>query len=145
MTLAQLNNNEQVVWEGTPSQWTNFAPFFVCTLFCWLGIPLLIILWRWLVVKNTKYVLTNERLFTYRGVLNKHVDELELYRVKDYAQFRPLLMRLVGLGCVSVVTSDRTHSVVNLNGIKDAGTVQGLLRNHVEACRQRRGVRELDA
>lgn len=145
MSMPHLNANEQIVWEGRPSQWNNAGTFFAATLFCWMVFPLLIALWQWLVVKNTRYVLTNQRLFTYRGVLNKHADELELYRVKDYALFKPFLMRLVGLGNVSLVTSDRTTPNVTLAGILESEKVQGMIRNESEACRIRRGVREFDA
>lgn len=105
---------------------------------------LLAMLWAYLVTKSTRYILSTERLFTYKGVLNKHVDELELYRVKDYSQYSPLAMRIVGLGCVHVETSDRSHPYVRIDGIKDAFFLQGALRQHTELCRRAKGVRELD-
>lgn len=101
-------------------------------------------LWSYLKVKTTRFVLTTERLFTYSGVLNKQIDELELYRVKDYSQYKPFVMRLAGLGCVSVETSDRSHPIVRIDGIKDPDFLQGLLRQHGELRRNARGVRELD-
>lgn len=107
-------------------------------------ISLALAVWNYLKIKTTRFVLTTQRLFTHTGVLNRQLDELELYRVKDYSQFTPFLMRLVGLGCVSVETSDRSHPVVNINGIKDPDFLQGLLRQHCELCRNERGVRELD-
>jgi uncharacterized membrane protein YdbT with pleckstrin-like domain len=145
MSTAPQNTNEQLVWEGRPSQWNNAGAFFAAGLFFWLVFPVLIALWKWLVIKNTRYVLTDQRLFTYRGVLNKHTDELELYRIKDYAQFKPLLMRMVGLGIVTLITSDRTTPTVSLKGILEADKVQGMIRDQTEASRIRRGVREIDA
>ena len=145
MATAHLNANESIVWEGRPSQWNNAGTFLGAILFFWLVFPMLMALWKWLVVKNTRYVLTNQRLFTYRGVLNQHTDELELYRVKDYSQFKPLLMRMAGLGIVTLITSDRTSPTVSLSGIAEADKVQGMIRNESEACRIRRGVREIDA
>ena len=46
-----------------------------------LGVLLLLLLW--IRVKSCSYRLTTQRLFVRRGWLAKHVNELELYRVKD--------------------------------------------------------------
>lgn len=77
-------SQEENVWSGTPSQVVNFGAFIIWGLLFFLVFPLFIILWKWLVVKNTKYEITTERLRTRHGVLSKKTDELELYRVKDY-------------------------------------------------------------
>ena len=77
-------SEEKRLWEATPSQASNLAYFIICGLLFWLVIPLFLILWRWLQTKSTKYELSNQRLITRYGVLNKKTDELELYRIKDY-------------------------------------------------------------
>ena len=138
------NNMSDVTWRGRPSQWVNFGWFVICGLFFWLVIPIFIALWQWLAVRNTRYELTSDRLFTYSGVLNKTVDELELYRVKDYSQSHPLLLRMVGLGNISLKTSDRTDPDVLISAIPDATEVRAMLRTNVEKCRTSRGVREID-
>ena len=74
---------EETLWSGSPSQVVNLGTFILLGIFFWLVAPLFIILWRWLVTKNIKYELTNERIITRLGVFNKTVDDLELYRVKD--------------------------------------------------------------
>lgn len=136
-----MNN---VIWRGQPSQWLNFGCFLICGLLFWLIVPIFIALWRWLVVRSMRYELTADRLFVYSGVLNKRIDELELYRVKDYSQSNPFLLRLVGLGNLTLYTSDRSDSTVQISAISDATQVRGLLREYVEKCRAKKGVRELD-
>lgn len=139
-----MNSQEKTVWVGHPSQWINLGWFIFGAVFFFLGIPMLIALWKWLVVRSTRYELTTERLLMTEGVLNKRVDELELYRVKDYSQFNPLLLRIVGLGNVTINTSDRSHPFVSIEAIADAAELQRLLRTHSEICRSKKGVRELD-
>ena len=78
------------------------------------------------------------------GVLNKRVDELELYRVKDYAMEQPLMLRLVGLGNVTMVTSDASTPTVAMRAIPGAEQVREKLRSAVQAERDRKRVRELD-
>ena len=131
-----------VIWRGKPSQLLNLGSFIVCGLLFWLVVPIFIALWRWLVIRNTRYELTSDRFFTYSGVLNKKVEELELYRVKDYSQNSPFLLSLAGLSNVVLESSDRTTPSVIIHGIKDATEVRQMLRTNVEACRRKNGVRE---
>lgn len=135
---------EREVWFGTPSQVVNLGTFIIMGIFFWLVFPLFIILWKWLVVKNIKYELTTERLRTRYGVLNKKIDELELYRVRDYQFEQPFFLRLFSLGNIVLQTSDRSHPEVTLRAIPDGENLRERLRTHVEACRTTKRVREVD-
>jgi uncharacterized membrane protein YdbT with pleckstrin-like domain len=135
---------EKDVWFGTPSQVINLGSFILLGLFFWLVIPLFVILWKWLVVKNIKYELTTERLRTRHGVFNKKMDELELYRVRDYKLDQPFFLRLFSLGNIVLQTSDRSHPRVVIQAIPDAEDLREQLRKHVEECRMRKRVREID-
>ena len=73
------NPSEHEVWQGAPSQWQNLGWWLSCALI----LPIPYALWRWLVVRNTRYVLTDQRLKSSRGVFNRVTDDLELYRIKD--------------------------------------------------------------
>lgn len=106
--------------------------------------PPLITLWRWLVVKNIKFELTTERLKTYHGVLNKHTDDMELYRVRDYKVERPFFLRLFSLGNVILMTSDKTTPTVVISAIKKSEEVREKIRPLVEARRDAKKVREID-
>lgn len=135
---------EKAVWLGTPSQVVNLGSFILLGLFFWLVIPLFVILWKWLVVKNTKYELTTERLRMRHGVLNKNTDDLELYRVRDYKLDQPFFLRIFSLGNIILQTSDKSHPHVVLKAIPNGEELREQLRTYVEACRTRKGVRELD-
>lgn len=135
---------ERTVWLGTPSQVINLGSFLLLGLFFWLIVPLFVILWKWLVVKNMKYELTTERLRMRHGVLNKKLDELELYRVRDYKLDQPFFLRIFSLGNIILQTSDRSHPTVVIQAIPEAEGLREQLRTYVEACRTRKGVRELD-
>lgn len=137
-------SEEKNIWFGTPSQVINLGTFIFMGLFFWLLFPLLVIVWRWLVVKNTKYELTNERLRTRYGVLNKKTDELELYRVRDYKFEQPLLLRLFSLRNIILETSDRSDPQIILHAIPNGEELREKLRTHVEKCRGQKRVREVD-
>ena len=135
---------EREVWSGTPSQVINLPTFVVCVLLFFLVIPVFYALWRWLVVKMTKYELTTERLRTRYGVLNRKTDELELYRVRDYKFDQPFYLRIFSLGNIIMDTSDRSHPRVTIRAIPNGEQLREQIRTHVEACRVAKRVREVD-
>jgi uncharacterized membrane protein YdbT with pleckstrin-like domain len=136
--------NEEVVWAGSPSQVVNLPVFVVCALLCWLVVPIFVALWKWLVVKNIRYELTTERLKLRQGVLNRILDEIELYRVRDYRLEQPFFLRIFSLGNIIVRTTDTTHPLLVLRAVRDGENVLEALRRNVEECRARKNVRALD-
>jgi uncharacterized membrane protein YdbT with pleckstrin-like domain len=135
---------ETPIWNGTPSQVLNLPTFILWGLFFWLVIPVFIMLWQWLVLKNTKYELTTERLKTRHGVLNKKMDDLELYRVRDYKLEQPFFLRLFGLANITLQTSDKSHPTVVIRAIPHGEQLREQIRSAVEACRVNKRVREVD-
>lgn len=135
---------EEVVWTGSPSQILNLPVYLVCGLLFWLIVPIFIAVWKWLVLRNVKYELTSERLKIRQGVLNKELDELELYRVRDYKLEQPFLLRIFSLGNITLRTSDTSHPYIVLRGIRDGEHVREQMRRHVEECRVKKRVLPLD-
>lgn len=131
---------EREVWSGTPSQWQNLGWWVACVLV----LPIPYALWRWLVVRNTRYVLTDQRLKSSSGVFNRGTDDLELYRIKDTRFAQSLWQRMVGIGDIELSTSDATTPLVRLANIRQADQVRDTLRGLVEKRRDAKRVRELD-
>jgi uncharacterized membrane protein YdbT with pleckstrin-like domain len=136
--------SEEQVWEGSPSQAVNLGLFVVCILTCWLVVPVLYAVWRWLQTRCTRFSLTSERLRITTGVLTRRTEEVELYRVKDTALTEPLFLRLFGLGTVEIATTDTSAPQVTLLAIAGAKEVREKIRMHVELSRRRRGVRDVE-
>ncbi len=156
--------SETVLWSGHTSQWVHFGYYLLCIIlavgivfaatipalftgglaYAALIIPVIMWLIRWFVTKSTSYELTTQRLRIRSGILNRRVDELELYRVKDYAMEQPLFLRIVGLGNLSMVTSDASTPTLAIRAIPDIEAVREKLRTAVQAERDRKRVRELD-
>ncbi|EDY85598.1 conserved hypothetical protein [gamma proteobacterium HTCC5015] len=135
---------EETVWVGSPSQVINIPSFVIYGLFFWLILPLFLILWKWLVVKNTGYEITTQRLKTSYGVLNKKVDELELYRVKDSQLEQPFVLRLFSLSNIVLMTSDRSHPTVVIKAVPNGQDLREKIREYVEERRDSKRVREVD-
>ena len=101
---------------------------------------LLVLLLVWIRVKSCSYRLTTQRLFVRRGWLAKHVDELELYRVKDVMVDQGGLQRLLGYGTITVLAADDTTPETDLAGISSPTKVKEMIRTQYRAARQREGV-----
>ena len=89
----------------------------------------------------TRYSLSEDRLFLSKGFLNLREDEVLLYRVRDIDTKRSLFQRILGVGTVTVVSSDRTSPNLVLKNIKDPIMVKELIHKQVEEMKIRRRVR----
>lgn len=157
---AASSPTESTLWKGHTSQWVHFWYYFFCLLlavaciggaFVTVGltvtglvVPLAMWVVRWWVTKSTSYELTTQRLKISSGILNKRLDELELFRVKDYSMNQPLFLRMLGLGNLAMVTSDASTPVIAIRAIPNVEEVRELLRTAVQSERDRKRVRELD-
>jgi membrane protein YdbS with pleckstrin-like domain len=105
-----------------------------------LTLGVLLLLFVWIRVKSCSYRLTTQRLFVRRGWLAKHLDELELYRVKDVVVDQGVLQRVLGYGTITVLADDDTTPKVDLARISSPTKVKEMIRTQYRASRQREGV-----
>ena len=130
--------DEKQIYIGRPSQILNIISFIIWS---WtLFIPIII----YLKTRFTVYEVTDQRIKLKTGILSQEIDECELYRVRDYKIVKPFFQRIFGLGKIELVTSDRSNSSINLNGIKDPENLYNLIRDNVEKIRRKTGTREVD-
>ncbi len=130
---------EQLVWSGSPSQWTNVWPIVIGVLFAWLIVPAVWAAWCILVVRCTRYEISTQRLRMLSGVFSKRTDEVELYRVRDTTLLQSFIQRLVGVGSIVVISSDATEAEAVLRSVREPIRVREFLRASVE--RRRRTTR----
>jgi len=131
---------DKVLWKGSPSQVTNLF-WFIFSIFI---IPIPIAAWKWIGTRLEIYELTEERIKDRYGVINKHVNMLELYRVRDYVLQQPWYLRIFGLGNIILITWEKTTKNFEINAIKKPEKLVELLRKRVEVCRVEKKVREVD-
>lgn len=153
-------SEEISLWKGSPSQWLNLwtyltalilivaisvAGFFTAGLaLISLILPVGWMLWKYLSVRCRTFELTTERLKIQEGVINQHLDEVELYRVKDVLMLRPWWMRLTGLATLLLETSDRSLPSLTIPAIRNGLELRENLRQYVEIQRDKKRVRETD-
>lgn len=158
-----MERSDRTLWQGVPSNVLLVSTVLImlclsgalgCSLyyfgFRWeivIGAAsflfLIAIFPAWLQLKFIHYRMTDTTLFIQRGFLNRKTDPVDLFRVLDVGTDEPLLMRLFGVGYVTVYSADTTHPIFKLIGVKDPLAVKELIRKHAAITRQQRGVREV--
>lgn len=136
----RTEHDTEPVWAAQEGHVASATYYLTCLLFCWLVIPILLALARFIRVSRHTYTLTEQRLREQSGVFFRRTEDLELYRVKDLSIEQPLLQRLVGCGRILLVTTDQSSPIVALEAIPNPVAVADLIRDYVERCRVNKGV-----
>ena len=89
----------------------------------------------------TRYRLSEDRLFCETGPLNTKSDEVLLYRVRDLRLTINLAQRILGVGTVCVISSDKSVPHLDLKNIKSPREVKELIHQNVEAAKDKRRMR----
>ena len=106
-----------------------------------VGLGLFLLARAGYLVASTRYRLTTQRLFAETGLIAKNLEEVELFRVKDVTLRQGVLDRLLGVGTVTVLSTDDTAPELELAGIRDPLAAKEVLRTAFRAARQREGLR----
>lgn len=77
---------------------------------CWVLVGLIIIglFLKTLKLKTTYYEVTVDRIEWNRGILNRKVDNIDMFRILDLKLRRNILDCILGIGKITLVTSDKT-------------------------------------
>jgi len=103
-----------------------------------IGAGLLVL--RWLVWKTQVYSVSTDRIEYERGILIKHINNLDLWRVEDIDYGQTLVERLFGLGTITVIAKDETDPVLRIGPIRSARQVYDDLKHAVTKTDRRRGI-----
>ena len=163
MSTPNETPQETVVWRGTPSQWTNFTTYLFCLLLAGAVVAGYMFvsppqpldsggagctrsldagsLHRHPVPTIRSHL---QRVKVTTGLLSRHTNEIELYRVRDYSIVEPFWLRLVGCGNIVLMTADASTPNFMLRAVPHAATLKDRIRTNTERMRQRRGVRSLE-
>ena len=91
----------------------------------------------WLKLRSTMYIVTNQRVMIEEGILTKTVNEIDLRYVDDSQFFQGLTDRILGIGNVSLHSSDANTPTYKLRSIRDPRSVRELIRAHAYQVSQR--------
>ena len=135
------DHSERTLFEIGPSPKAYLGSILFGIPLVFLLVGVFMLLGVWYKVASRRYRLTNQRLFVQRGLVAKHLEEVELFRVKDVTVRQGILQRILGCGTVTVLSTDDTTPVVQLSGIANPVEIKESIRNAFRAARKREGMR----
>lgn len=91
-------------------------------------------------ISFTRYALSEDRLFQSIGFFSIRDEEILLYRIRDINTHRTLWNRLLGVGSITVMSSDKSAPTLVLKNIKSPIATKELLHQQVEEMKIRRRV-----
>lgn len=88
-------------------------------------------------LRSTLYTVTNQRVIIETGLIAKALSEIDLRYVDDSQFSQGVVHRMLGIGNVTLYSSDTTTPVYMLRSIRDPRGVRELIRAHAYKVSQR--------
>lgn len=152
---------EEELWEGGYSAkdmvgtWVMLAIGSVALLilplfieFLTLKVSVVLIVVGWLVGAvfygwrrfGVHYELTSQRFIHQTGILTRDTDRIEVIDIDDVSFTQGPVQRMLGVGRITITSSDRSHPLLHMIGIADVKSVAGLIDDVRRKERRRRSL-----
>lgn len=105
---------------------------------------LLILLLKMLRLKMTYYEVSADRIEYSRGIFDRQVDNLDMFRVIDLKLRRSLLDCILGIGTVSLITTDKTDPQFTFEKMRGPRSLYDIIKKASLDADQQRGVIHLE-
>ncbi|MCX6967688.1 MAG: PH domain-containing protein [Verrucomicrobia bacterium] len=140
-TAVEGFDEEHKVFEIMPAAKAFLVQIIFGIILTPLVIGIFMLIDVWIKTKSTRYRLTTQRFIVRRGIIAKHLDEVELYRIKDVSVNQGFIQRILGYGSITVLANDETTPVILMVGILSPLEIKEIIRKYYRAARRREGVR----
>lgn len=88
-------------------------------------------------LRSTRYTITNQRLLIESGLFSKSLNEIDMRLIDDSRFHQGFIHRMLGIGNVTVESSDKNTPVFTMRGVRDPRAVREVVRAHAFAASQR--------
>lgn len=170
MSAPKSNEPEKVYYEGSPLVRGNFGSLLLFLLigvlflagpflYRYLGsewpawwvtlasmvIGLILLVAPVIYARTIRYRISNYRIDYERGLLSKTIDTTELWHVDDIRFHQSIVERLLGVGTITIFSSDETTPSLPLRGLPNPRDIFDVLKARIIAIKRTRGVIKLDS
>jgi uncharacterized membrane protein YdbT with pleckstrin-like domain len=118
----------------TSNRIMNIGWFVTLIVFLYEAITFVIALFR---IRSTVYTVTNQRVMIETGLFAKALSEIDLRYIDESSFHQNFLARLLGIGDVTLVSSDKTMPTYVLRNIKQPRAVREMIRENAYRVSQR--------
>ena len=143
-----LQVGEQTLWQDNPSQWVYLGHYVL------IGIPLLVgcyilsdilppvligmplLIWAILDRKYTVYTVTDRRVIQKRGIIGRHLSEVDLVDIRNVVVKYGVLGRILGFGSVLLGTAAHAGMEIQMSGCRNPEVVRQLITDTKDRARK---------
>jgi uncharacterized membrane protein YdbT with pleckstrin-like domain len=99
--------------------------------------------YRLLYIRSFQYLISKEYIRLTKGLFFIRIDQLEMYRIKDYIITQSFILQLFRLMNVTLKSTDPENPVISLTGIAESD-ITDTIRNRVQQARHYNNIYELN-
>lgn len=88
-------------------------------------------------IRSTLYTLTTQRILIENGILSKSVNEIDLRTIDDMQFFQSFTARILGIGNVTLISTDKEEPVLVLHSVPDPRNLRETIRTNAYRMSQR--------
>jgi membrane protein YdbS with pleckstrin-like domain len=97
-----------------------------------------------LIIRSTRYRVSNYRIDYERGIFSRNIDTLELWHVDDISFHQSFLDRILNVGTINITSDDKSTPHLPLQGVPNPRPLFDSLKQRVIAVKRQRGVIKMD-
>lgn len=99
--------------------------------------------YRLLYIRSFKYQVTAEYILLTQGIFFKRIDQVELFRIKDYIITQSFIMQLCKLMVLTLKSTDAENATIRFQGIPESNIIE-TIRDRVLEARKSNNIYELN-
>ena len=88
-------------------------------------------------LRSTLYTITSQRVMIERGLVTKSLSEIDLRYIDDTQFTQGVIDRMLGIGNVTIISSDKSTPVYVLQGVSDPRNLREMIRSNSYQVSQR--------
>ncbi|MBN1788621.1 MAG: PH domain-containing protein [Sedimentisphaerales bacterium] len=104
----------------------------------------LILVYRMVKIKYISYRITPDRVEWSRGIFDRQIDNIDMFRVIDLNLRRSFLDCIVGIGTVTLITTDKTDPEFRFKKVHKSKQLYDIIKKESIAADSKRGVIHLE-
>lgn len=99
--------------------------------------------YRLLYIRSFQYLITHDYIRLTRGIFFKRIDQLEMFRIKDYIITQSFMLQVFKLMYLTLKSTDPENPLIQFQGIPESD-ITDTIRDRVLAARKNNNIYELN-
>ena len=112
--------------------------------FALMALAVLVLIYKIVKIKCIRYRVTPDRVEWSRGIFETRIDNIDMFRIVDLRLYQSFSDRLVGIGTVILITSDKTDAEFKFEKVHKPRQLYDIIKKTSLSADSKRGVIHLE-